>query len=107
MGSLIMNTFYKISKEDANKVGSFEYEIGYEFNPFCSEQVDETYLVSIDLVEQLKDNENIKKEIQNPKISGAAVTRVVIVKMALANAIGITTGANTIFTICCLCFSLF
>lgn len=61
MGSLIMNTFYKISKEDANKVGSFEYEVGYEFNPFCSEQVDETYLVSIDLVEQLKDNENIKK----------------------------------------------
>jgi len=61
MGSLIMNTFYKISKLDANKVGSFEYEIGYEFNPFCSEQVDGTYLVSIDLVEQLKDNENIKK----------------------------------------------
>ena len=56
-----MNTFYKISKEDANKVGSFEYEVGYEFNPFCSEQVDETYLVSVDLVEQLKDNENIKK----------------------------------------------
>ena len=61
MGSLIMNTFYKISKEDANKVGSFEYETGYEFNPFCSEQVDETYLVSFDLVEELKDNENIKK----------------------------------------------
>ena len=61
MGNLIMNTFYKISKLDANKVGSFEYETGYEFNPFCSEQVDETYLVSVDLVEQLKDNENIKK----------------------------------------------
>ena len=56
-----MNTFYKISKLDANKVGSFEYETGYEFNPFCSEQVDGTYLVTIDLVEQLKDNENIKK----------------------------------------------
>ena len=61
MASLIMNIFYKISKEDANKVGSFEYETGYEFNPFCSEQVDGTYLVSVDLVEQLKDNENIKK----------------------------------------------
>ena len=61
MASLIMNAFYKISKLDANKVGSFEYETGYEFNPFCSEQVDETYLVSFDLVEQLKDNENIKK----------------------------------------------
>ena len=61
MGNLIMNTFYKISKLDANKVGSFEYETGYGFNPFCSEQVDGTYLVSVDLVEQLKDNENIKK----------------------------------------------
>ena len=61
MGNLIMNTFYKISKLDANKVSIFEYETGYEFNPFCSEQVDETYLVSVDLVEQLKDNENIKK----------------------------------------------
>jgi hypothetical protein len=61
MGSLIMNTFYKISKLDANKVGSFEYETGYEFNPFCSEQVDGTYLVEVSLVEQLKDNENIKK----------------------------------------------
>ena len=61
MGNLIMNTFYKISKLDANKVGSFVYETGYEFNPFCSEQVDGTYLVSVDLVEQLKDNENIKK----------------------------------------------
>ena len=61
MGNLIMNAFYKISKLDANKVGSFEYEVGYEFNPFCSEQVDGTYLVSVDLVEQLKDNENIKK----------------------------------------------
>ena len=61
MGNLIMNIFYKISKLDANKVGSFVYEVGYEFNPFCSEQVDGTYLVSVDLVEQLKDNENIKK----------------------------------------------
>lgn len=61
MASLIMNTFYKISKLDANKVGSFVYETGYEFNPFCAEQVDETYLVSVDLVEQLKDNKNIKK----------------------------------------------
>ena len=64
MGNLIMNTFYKISKSDANKVGSFEYETGYEFNPFCSEQVDGTYLVTIDLVEQLKDN-NMKLTLKN------------------------------------------
>jgi hypothetical protein len=63
MGSLIMNTFYKISKEDANKVGSFEYETGYEFNPFCSEQVDETYLVWVDLVEQKKITKILKKLI--------------------------------------------
>ena len=56
-----MNTFYKISKEDANKVGYFEYEGGNAFSPFCSEQVDGTYLVSCSLVEQLKNNKNIMK----------------------------------------------
>lgn len=56
-----MNTFYKISKQDANKVGYFEYEGGNAFSPFCSEQVDGTYLVSCSLVEQLKDNANILK----------------------------------------------
>lgn len=56
-----MNTFYKISKEDANKVGYFEYSQGNAFSPFCSEQVDGTYLVSCSLVEQLKDNAKILK----------------------------------------------
>ena len=56
-----MNTFYKISKQDANKVGYFEYSGGNAFSPFCSEQVDGTYLVSCSLVEQLKDNANILK----------------------------------------------
>ena len=56
-----MNTFYKISKEDADKVGYFEYQNGSAFSPFCAEQVDGTYLVSTSLVEQLKDNENIIK----------------------------------------------
>lgn len=56
-----MNTFYKISKEDANKVGYFEYGVGNAFSPFCAEQVDGTYLVSCSLVNQLKDNENIIK----------------------------------------------
>ena len=54
-------TFYKISKTDANKVGIFEYAPNEEFNPFCSEQVDGTYLVSVDLVNQLADNDNITK----------------------------------------------
>ena len=56
-----MNTFYKISKEDAETVGYFEYGDGDAFNPFCSEQIDGTYLVSCNLVEELKDNENIMK----------------------------------------------
>lgn len=56
-----MNTFYKISKEDADKVGYFEYETGKAFSPFCSQQVDGTYLVPTDLVERLKDNDNILK----------------------------------------------
>ena len=55
-----MMTFYKISKTDANTIGKFYY--GEElFNPFCSEQVDGTYLVSVDLVNQLATNENITK----------------------------------------------
>jgi hypothetical protein len=56
-----MNTFYKISKIDADKVGYFEYNGGSAFSPFCSEQVDGTYLVSCSLVEQIKDNVNILK----------------------------------------------
>jgi hypothetical protein len=56
-----MNTFYKISKEDAEAVGYFEYGVDCAFNPFCSEQVDGTYLASCSLVEELKDNENIMK----------------------------------------------
>jgi len=56
-----MNTFYKISKQDADKVGYFEYQNGSAFSPFCTEQVDGTYLVSCSLVEQLKDNANILK----------------------------------------------
>lgn len=56
-----MENFYKISKTDANKVGRFEYENGKIFDPFCSEQVDGTYLVSVDLVNELSDNDNIKK----------------------------------------------
>ena len=56
-----MNTFYKISKQDADKIGYFEYSGGNAFSPFCSEQVDGTYLVSYSLIEQLKDNENILK----------------------------------------------
>lgn len=56
-----MENFYKISKTDANKVGRFEYDNGSIFDPFCSEQVDGTYLVSESMVNLLVNNENIKK----------------------------------------------
>ena len=56
-----MENFYKITKTSANLIGRFEYDKGCVFDPFCSEQFDGTYLVSVDLVGQLKDNENILK----------------------------------------------
>ena len=54
-------TFFKISKTDANKIGRFEFGNSEMFDPFCSEQVDGTYLVDVDLVWKLYDNENIQK----------------------------------------------
>lgn len=56
-----MEYFYKISKTDANKVGKFEYGNGQVFDPFCSEQVDGTYLVSESMINLLVNNENIQK----------------------------------------------
>jgi hypothetical protein len=56
-----METFYKITKIDATKVGYFNYADGYAFNPFCAEQMDGTFLVDTTLVEKLKDNPNIQK----------------------------------------------
>ena len=46
-----MVNYYKIDKINANIVGEFEYGIGEAFSPFCSEQVDGTYLVEVSLVE--------------------------------------------------------
>ena len=56
-----MDTFYKITKANAKIVGYFNYGDGYDFNPFCAQQMDGTFLVSTRLVEQLKDNPNIQK----------------------------------------------
>jgi hypothetical protein len=60
MGGL-MEFFYKITKIDAEKVGYFYYAEACEFNPFCAEQVDGTFLVSVSLVAELQDNPNIQK----------------------------------------------
>ncbi len=56
-----MITFYKITKAQANSIGIFEFGNSEVFNPFCGEQVDGTYLVDVNLVEKLQDNENIQK----------------------------------------------
>jgi len=56
-----MESFYKISKIDATKIWKFEYDKNKVFDLFCAEQTDNTYLISVTLVESLKDNENIKK----------------------------------------------
>jgi hypothetical protein len=56
-----METFYKITKANAEIVGYFNYGDSYAFNPFCAEQMDGTFLVATSLVEQLKDNQNIQK----------------------------------------------
>lgn len=56
-----MEFFYKITKENAEIVGYFQYPVDCAFNPFCAEQVDGTFLVSVSLVERLKDNSNIQK----------------------------------------------
>jgi hypothetical protein len=60
MGSLI-ELFYKITKADAEIIGYFQYPVDCAFNPFCAEQMDGTFLVSVSLVEELKDNPNIQK----------------------------------------------
>jgi hypothetical protein len=56
-----MDTFYKITKENAEIVGYFNYGDNYAFNPFCAEQMDGTFLVATSLVEELKENPNIEK----------------------------------------------
>ena len=53
--------FYKITKAQASVIGSFEYAKNCVFEPFCSEQIDGTYLVSVDLIAELSENENIKQ----------------------------------------------
>jgi hypothetical protein len=57
----MIELFYKITKANAQIVGYFEYPVDCAFDPFCAEQMDGTFLVSVTLVEQLKDNPNIEK----------------------------------------------
>ena len=56
-----METFYKITKEEADAIGRFEYATNQAFDPYVSEQTDGTFLVSQSLYNLLKEEEEIKK----------------------------------------------
>lgn len=51
--------YYKITKEDADILGRFEYAPNHLFDPYCSEQKDGTYLVSEKMYQILKENQKI------------------------------------------------
>lgn len=56
-----MEKFYKITPEEANTIGRFDYDINRSFDPFCGEQIDGSYLVSEEMYNLLKEHENFKK----------------------------------------------
>lgn len=56
-----METFYKITKEQASIIGVINYAIGKQFNPFVGLQKDGTYLVSSEMYKLLKTRAAIKR----------------------------------------------
>ena len=52
--------YYKLTKEQAQNLGRFEYEPKKFFDALACEQKDGTYLVGENVVEFLKDNNIIK-----------------------------------------------
>lgn len=56
-----MEKFYKITPEEANIIGRFDYDTNSSFDPFCGEQSDDSYLVSEKMYTLLKEHENFKK----------------------------------------------
>lgn len=56
-----METFYKITKEQAALIGRFEYAPNQMVDPFVGEQKDGSYLVSELVYNMLKDRPEIKK----------------------------------------------
>lgn len=53
--------FYKITKEQAELIGLFEYEPNKVFNPFVGEQVDGCFIIEKSMYDLLKDTEQFKK----------------------------------------------
>ena len=56
-----MEKFYKITKDQANTIGRFEYAPYQMLDPFVGEQEDGTYLISEAVYELLKNRDEIKK----------------------------------------------
>lgn len=54
-------SFYKITKEQAQLIGKFEYEKWQMFDPFVGEQKDGTYLVDEKMYQLLKERSEFKK----------------------------------------------
>lgn len=53
--------FLKISKQQAETIGYFEYKPQHFFDPYTREQKDGTFLVSTEVYEVLKDTDQFKK----------------------------------------------
>lgn len=64
-----MEKFYKITKAEADLIGKFEYEKNKTFDPFCSEQIDGTFIVSEKMYNILKDGKEFKKIDWSNKLS--------------------------------------
>lgn len=56
-----MERFYKITKEQSNLIGRFDYDPNKQIDPYVGEQKDGTYLVSEFMYELLKDRTEINK----------------------------------------------
>ena len=52
--------FYKITKAEADLLDRFEYAPYQAFDPYCSEQVDGSFIVSEEIQKLLKDHPKFK-----------------------------------------------
>ena len=56
-----MKYYYKITKEQADNIGKFEYDKNKQIDPFVGQQIDGTYLISEKLANDLKGNKNLNQ----------------------------------------------
>lgn len=56
-----MESFYKITKEQADMLGKFLFAPNQGFDPYCSQQKDGTFLVSEKMYLKLKELSQLKK----------------------------------------------